>query len=58
MNRAEHIESAQAFLRGEAILTEAGLGMMAAEAIWGATVQVVNAVNHARGRRAHAAPPI
>ena len=54
MNYSEHIEAAESFLSGQEEAMEAGRGMLAAEAIWGATAQVINAVNHARGRRAHA----
>lgn len=54
MNYADHIEAAESFLSGQEEAMEAGRGMLAAEAIWGATVQVIDAANHARGRRAHA----
>ena len=54
MNYAEHIEAAESFLLGQEEAMAAGRGMLAAEAVWGATAQVINAVNHARGRRAHA----
>ena len=54
MNQEEHIAASRDFMRGEELLTDEGLGMLAAEAIWGATTQVVNAIHHVRTRRAHA----
>ena len=54
MNYSEHIEAAESFLSGQEEAMAAGRGMLASEAVWGATAQVINAVNHARGRRAHA----
>ena len=55
MNYERHIEAAQSFLREEARLSnDGGAGMLSAEAVWGATVQAVNAINHAQGSpRAH-----
>ena len=55
MNYERHIEAAEIFLREEARLSnDGGSGMLSAEAIWGATVHVINAVNHAQGSpRAH-----
>ena len=55
MNYERHIEAAQSFLHEEARLAkDGGAGMLSAEAIWGATVQVINAVHHAQGSpRAH-----
>ena len=55
MNYERHIEAVQSFLREEARLAkDGGAGMLSAEAIWGAAVQVVNAVHHAQGSpRAH-----
>ena len=54
MNYAEHIAAAESFLRGDEIASAEGLGMLAAEAIWGATAQVINAVRHAQNIRSHA----
>ena len=56
MNYAEHIAAAESLTReAEQLPNAGGSGMLAAEAIWGATAQVVNAINHARGsRRRHA----
>ena len=55
MNYERHIAATESFLLEEGRLSnEGGAGMLSAEAIWGAAVQVINAVNHARGsRRAH-----
>ena len=55
MNYERHIEAAETFLREEARLSnDGGSGMLSAEAIWGATVHAINAVNHAQGSpRAH-----
>lgn len=55
MNYERHISAAESFLREEGRLpSNGGAGMLAAEATWGAAVQVINAVNHAQGnRRAH-----
>ena len=55
MNYERHIAAAESFLREEGRLSnEGGAGMLSAEAVWGAAVQAINAVNHAQGsRRAH-----
>ena len=55
MNYERHIAAAESFLHEEWRLSnDGGSGMLSAEAVWGATVQVINAINHARGsRRAH-----
>ena len=55
MNYERHIAAAESFLREEGRLSnDGGSGMLSAEAVWGAAVQVINAVNHAQGsRRAH-----
>ena len=55
MNYEQHIAAAESLAREEERLSnDGGAGMLSAEAIWGATVQVINAINHARDRRAHA----
>lgn len=55
MNLERHISAAESFLREEVRLSNhGGAGMLSAEAVWGAAVQVINAVNHVHGsRRAH-----
>ena len=55
MNYERHIAAAESFLREEGRLSnDGGAGMLSAEAVWGAAVQVINAINHAQGsRRAH-----
>ena len=55
MNYERHIAAAESFLREEGRLSnDGGSGMLSAEAVWGAAVQVINSVNHAQGsRRAH-----
>lgn len=42
----EHIEAAETFLRAASILNEAGMGLVAAEAVWGAAAQAIWATNH------------
>jgi hypothetical protein len=42
----EHIEVAEAFLLAADMLQEVGMGMIAAEAVWGAAAQVIWAANH------------
>ncbi len=42
----EHIEAAETFLLAVDILKEAGMGMVAAEAVWGAAAQAIWAANH------------
>ena len=42
----EHIEAAETFLLAADSLSEAGMGMIAAEAVWGAAAQVIWAANH------------
>jgi len=55
MNYERHIAAAESFLREEGRLSnDGGAGMLSAEAVWGASAQVINSVNHAQGnRRAH-----
>ena len=47
----EHIAAAKAFLRAEELLIKPEMGMIAAESLWGATVQVIDAINHRTGAR-------
>ena len=53
MNHAQHIEAADLCLYHAAALAEAGVGILAAEATWGAAVHVIDAANHARGVNRH-----
>ena len=53
MNYAQHIAEAELCLVSSALLMESGSKLVAAEAIWGAAVQVINAANHARGVNRH-----
>ena len=47
MTYEEHIAAARTFLFAEALLSDPfGMGMAAAEVVWGATIQVVDATNH------------
>ena len=46
MNYEGHIASARMFLSAAEILSELGMGMAAAEMVWGAAVQSIDAVNH------------
>ena len=46
MNYEDHIAAARMFLSAAEILWELGMGMGAAEMVWGATVQAIDAVNH------------
>ena len=46
MNYEDHIASARMFLSAAEILSGLGMGMAAAEMVWGATVQAIDAVNH------------
>lgn len=47
----EHIAAAKTFLRAEELLVKPEMGMIAAESVWGATVQVIDAINHRTGAR-------
>ena len=51
MTYQEHILAAETFLQGEKLLSELGMTMLAAEAVWGAVIQVLDAVNHQIGSR-------
>ena len=53
MNYERHIAEARLCLASQALLMESGSKLVAAEAIWGAAVQVINAANHARGVTRH-----
>ena len=47
----EHIAAAKTFLRAEKSLVKPEMGMIAAESVWGAAVQVIDAINHRTGSR-------
>ena len=46
MNYEDHVAAARTFLSAAEILSASGMGMAAAEMVWGATVQAIDAVNH------------
>ena len=47
----EHIATAKTFLRAEESLVKPEMGMIAGESVWGAAVQVIDAINHLTGAR-------
>ena len=51
MNYSEHIAAAETFLRAEELLSAAAMDMAAAEMLWGAAVQAIDAVSHLAGGR-------
>lgn len=51
MNDADHEAAIAKFLVGERWLYWNGVDMLAAEALWGAAQQAIDAVSHARGQR-------
>ena len=53
MNHAEHIEVAELCLSYASSLAESGAGIIAAEAMWGAAVHIIDAANHARRINRH-----
>lgn len=53
MNYTQHIAESELCLASAALLMESGSKLVAAEAVWGAAVQVINAANHARGANRH-----
>ena len=46
MNYEDHVAAARTFLSAAEILSESGMGMAAAEMVWGAAVQAIDAANH------------
>ena len=54
MTYEDHIASARMFLSAAEILSESGMGMAAAEMVWGAAVQSIDAANHRMGVMRHA----
>ena len=51
MNYSQHIAAAETFLQAEELLSAAAMDMAAAEMLWGAAVQVIDAVSHRAGGR-------
>ena len=54
MNHAEHIEVVELCLYHAESLAESGAGILAAEAMWGAAIHAIDAINHARRVNRHA----
>ena len=54
MNYEDHVAAARTFLSAAEILSESGMGMAAAEMVWGAAVQAIDAANHSMGMTRHA----
>lgn len=50
MTYEEHLTQANKFISDSFALHEQGSGMLAAEAVWGAAIQAMGAVSHARRR--------
>ena len=46
MNHEDHIAAARMFLSAAEILSGLGMGMAAAEMVWGASVHAIDAANH------------
>ena len=51
MNYSQHIAAAETFLLAEELLSAAAMDMAAAEMVWGAAVQVIDAASHRAGGR-------
>ncbi len=51
MTYEEHIASARLFLHAEELLIRSGMDMAAAEVVWGAAIQAIDATNHRMGAR-------
>ena len=51
MTYEEHIAAAKSFLIAKELLIQSEMYMVAAEVVWGATVQVIDAINHQLGAR-------
>ena len=54
MTYEDHVAFARMFLSAAEILSELGMGMAAAEMVWGASNQAIDAVNHRMGVNRHA----
>ena len=57
MNYEDHVEAARTFPSAAEILSESGMGMAAAEMVWGAAVQAIDAVNHRNKRKTQKTEP-
>ena len=51
MTYEDHISTAKTLLLAEDMLSRSGFGIVAAEVIWGAAVQVIDAISHQAGSR-------
>ena len=51
MNYEDHIAAAKTFMHAEGLLTESAMGMAAAEVVWGAAIQTMDAISHRTGAR-------
>lgn len=51
MNYEDHIAAAKSFMLAEGLLRESAMGMAAAEMVWGAAIQTMDAVSHRTGAR-------
>ena len=51
MTYEEHIAAAKSFLVAKELLIQSEMCMVAAEVVWGATIQVIDAINHQLGTR-------
>ena len=54
MNYEGHVAAARTFLSAAEILSEMDMGMAAAEMVWGAAVQAIDAANHRMAITRHA----
>ena len=54
MNYEDHDAAARTFLSAAETLFKSGMGMAAAEMVWGAAVQAIDAANHSTGITRHA----
>ena len=54
MNYEGHVAAARTFLNAAEILSEMDMGMAAAEMVWGAAVQAIDAANHSMSTTRHA----
>ena len=57
MNYEDHVAAARTFLNAAEILSGLGMGMAAAEMVWGAANQAIHAANHCNGRKSQKAEP-
>lgn len=51
MTYEDHIDAAKIFLFAEELLSKPVMGMAAAEMVWGAAIQVIDAISHRTGTR-------